>query len=375
MKIAVAKEVNLGELRVAIVPEIVAEYTKLGFEILLEAGLGEEASFKDEQFIAAGAKIVKNDDLHDADIVLTVAGLDFKELGNYKKNALLVGLLASVDKKFIDKATQNNLSVFGLELMPRITRAQSMDVLSSQSNLTGYKAVIDGVAEFGKVVPMMMTAAGTIKPAKILVLGAGVAGLQAIATAKRLGAIVTAFDVRREVKEQVQSLGANFVAVEEDNNTQNTAPSVYAKEMSEEYKQKQSILIAREVAKNDIVITTALIPGKPAPLLVTEDMVKSMPEGSVIVDLAATSGGNCAVSQRNEIIIKHGVKIIAYENFAARIAYDASRLYARNIFNFIKLLVSNEQKNINIDLNDEIIKSCLITHHGEIVHPRFSEVK
>jgi len=273
----------------------------------------------------------------------------------------------------IGRLAAGGISAFSLEFIPRISRAQGMDVLSSQSNLAGYKAVLDGVSEFGKVVPMMMTAAGTITPAKVLVLGAGVAGLQAIATAKRLGAVVFAFDVRPVAKEQVESLGATFIEVPMEEKDAETKGG-YAREMSTEYKKLQAELVHNTLKKMDIAITTALIPGKPAPILITEEMVRDMKPGSVIVDLAVNSGGNCPLSRPDKIIVKYGVKIVAYENVPSRVAVDASALYARNIYNFLGLLIDKETKKPAINMNDEIIKNSLITHEGRIMNQAIKEL-
>lgn len=264
---------------------------------------------------------------------------------------------------------QKKISAFALELLPRISRAQSMDVLSSQSNLAGYRAVIDAVAIFGKAVPMMMTAAGTVAPAKVLVLGAGVAGLQAIATAKRLGAVVSAFDVRGAAKEQVESLGAKFIEVPAEES--GDAAGGYAKEMSEDYKRKQSQLIADTIKKQDVVISTALIPGKPAPVLITEAMVKDMKAGSVIVDLAVASGGNCPLSELDKVVVKHGVTLIGYSNMPSRVAVDASQLYARNVYNFVStLLISKE--GLSVKWDDELVIGTLLTKEGATVHKAFA---
>lgn len=376
MKLAVIKEKDANEHRVAITPEIVADYIKLGLEVHVEKTCGESAGFSDELYKKAGAKIgaSANAVLSDADIVLKVQPPIAANITAMKNGAVLIGLLSSGESSFIKKYVDNKISAFALEFLPRITRAQSMDVLSSQSNIAGYKAVIDAFAEFGRVVPMMTTAAGTIRPAKVLILGAGVAGLQAIATAKRMGAIVSVFDVRSVVKEQVQSLGATFVevpVVADDGETKGG----YAKEMSEEYKKKQATLIHDTIKANDIVICTALIPGRPAPKLITEEMVKDMKPGSVIVDLATASGGNCALSEKNKIVTKFDIKIIGYDNMPARVPYDSSRLYSRNLFNFIQLIVNQKLNRIKIDFEDEIIQNCLLTYDGKIVHPNYNKSK
>ncbi len=376
MKLAVIKERDANERRVAITPEIIGDYIKLGIEVHVEKACGEEAGFLDEAYQQAGAKIgaTANAVLSGADIVLKVQAPITANVTAMKKGAVLVGLLASHELNLIKKYADSKISAFAMEFLPRITRAQSMDVLSSQSNISGYKAVVDAFAEFDRVVPMMTTAAGTIRPAKVLVLGAGVAGLQAIATARRMGAIVSAFDVRSVVKEQVQSLGAIFVEVAAEADDGETKGG-YAKEMSETYKKKQATLIHDTIKANDIVICTALIPGRPAPQLVTEKMVKDMKPGSIIVDLATASGGNCALSERNKIVVKFGVKIIGFDNMPARVPYDSSRLYARNLFNFVQLMINQKMNKIKIDFEDEIIQSCLLTHDGKIVHPNYNKSK
>jgi NAD(P) transhydrogenase subunit alpha len=373
MKLAVIKEKDSNEHRVAITPEIVGDYIKLGMEVCIEKSSGKAAGFSDESYKNAGAKIGANPGvvLDGADVVLKVQPPISANIAIMKKGAVVVGLLASQEAKFIKKYVDSKISAFAMELLPRITRAQSMDVLSSQSNIAGYKAVVDAFAEFGRVVPMMTTAAGTIRPAKVLILGAGVAGLQAIATAKRMGAVVSVFDVRSVVKEQVQSLGASFVEVAAEAGD-GESKGGYAKEMSEEYKKKQALLIHETIKVNDIVICTALIPGKTAPLLITEEMVSDMKPGAVIVDLATAAGGNCALSERNKIVEKYNVKIIGYDNMPARVPYDASRLYARNLYNFVNLMVNQKMNKIKIDFEDEIIQNCLLTHDGKIVHPNYN---
>lgn len=375
MKIAIIKENEPAETRVAVTPCLIKELLDMDLKVFVESKAGILSGFSDKDFEKAGAKIEKSSEktLKNADIVLKVQAPTEKEINDMKKGSLLVGLIANNDN-LIKKYAEQKISSFAMEFIPRITRAQSMDVLSSQSNLAGYKAVIDGVAEFHKVIPMMMTAAGTIRPAKVLVLGAGVAGLQAIATAKRLGAVVSAFDVRPDVKEQVLSLGANFVEVVNTGEDAETKGG-YAKEMSKEYQKKQKALIYEHVKESDIIITTALIPRKPAPVLITENMVKDMKSGSIIVDLAVSNGGNCPLSDKNKIVTKHGVKIIGYTNLAGRVGNDASNLYARNLINFIKPMINTKLKKIKINFEDEIIQSCLITHGGKIVHPSFTKGK
>lgn len=378
MQISVVKESSEVEKRVAISPETVKIFTAMGFEVAIEEGAGLHSSFSDKSYQEFGAKIFKNqkDTLKNADIVLTVStasnSIDLKFL---KEEAVIIGLLSPyTDHKFFHSVNQLKISTFAMELLPRITRAQTMDVLSSQSNLSGYRAVIDASYEYSKAFPMMMTAAGTVTPAKTLILGAGVAGLQAIATAKRLGAIVSAFDMRPAAKEQVESLGAQFIEVkcEEPNKEVN---AVYASEASAEYKQKQAELLQETIKKQNIVISTAMIPGKPAPLLITKEMVESMQPGSIIIDLATATGGNCALTKPNQIIEYHDVKIIGYTNYPSRIATDASRLYAKNLANFIQLLYNKETKQLYFNLEDEIIKSCLVTHQGKILNPIIGKTK
>ncbi len=375
MKLAVLKDKTANETRVAITPDTVKDFTNIGVSVYVEKDAGEMAGFSDDAYKQAGAKIGTEADkfLQGVDVILTVQAPPPARISKMPEGAILVGLLAANDEALIKKYANGKISAFAMEFIPRITRAQGMDVLSSQSNLAGYKAVIDGVAHFGKVLPMMMTAAGSIKPAKVLVLGAGVAGLQAIATAKRLGAIVSAFDVRTVAKEQVQSLGATFVEVPQEKKEEGETKGGYAKEMSEEYKKKQSDLIHKTLKENDIVICTALIPGKTAPVLITEKMVKDMKQGSVIVDLAVASGGNCEVSEQGKIVNKHGVSIIGYDNMPARVPYDASRLYSKNLFNFVSPMVNKKMAKLKIDFEDEIIQACLLTHDGKIVHPTFKK--
>jgi NAD(P) transhydrogenase subunit alpha len=373
MIIATLKETSSTESRVAITPDTVSDYTKLGINVLVESGAGESAGFCDEDYKNAGASVDKKDAVcKKANILVAVQAPSKETLSKLNKSSVLVSLLPEKGAAgFYSAATKQVLSVFASEYIPRITRAQSMDVLSSQSNVAGYKAVIDAVSELSRVVPMMVTAAGTIRPAKALILGAGVAGLQAIATAKRLGAIVSAFDVRAAAKEQVESLGATFIEVESTTDAETSGG--YAKEMDEDYKRRQQELIAKTISEQDIVISTALIPGKPAPLLIPESMVKNMKKGAVICDLATVSGGNCEVSEKNKVVKKHGVTIIGYSNTPARVAEDTSKLFARNIYNFVSLLINKEDQSLNINFDDEIIHSSLITHDGTITHPNYKD--
>ncbi len=360
MKILVLKEVKDNENRVAITPELIQKYQKHGFEVFVESKAGEKSAISDDEFEKFGAKITSEIEqiLPEIDIIISVQRSEIN-LEKVKKGAIFIAMLNQhFNKEAIDKLINAGISPFALESVPRITRAQSMDVLSSQSNLAGYVSVIEAVSNMQKCVPMMMTAAGTVAAAKVMVLGAGVAGLQAIATAKRLGAIVCAFDVRAAAKEQVQSLGAKFIEVEGAKDSETKGG--YAKEMDEDYKKRQEALILQTIAKQDIVIATALIPGKKAPILISEEMVKAMKTGSIIVDLAAVNGGNCALTELNKIKEVAGVKIIGHENFPSLVAIDASKLYAKNIFNFIELLVDKENKSIKIDEEDEILKASLV---------------
>lgn len=377
MKLAAIKERATNETRVAVTPETVKQFISLGVTVHVEKNAGETSGISDDEYKEAGAKIGPDAEkvLSGADIVLRVQPLTTTYLGKLKEGALVVGLLASQEPSAIKKYSDGKLTTFAMEYVPRITRAQSMDVLSSQSNLAGYKAVIDAAAEFNRVIPMMMTAAGTIRPAKALILGAGVAGLQAIATAKRLGAVVSAFDVRTAAKEQVQSLGAAFVEVPAEQEEEGETKGGYAKEMSEAYKKKQSELIHQTLKSQDIVICTALIPGRTAPQLITEKMLKDMKPGSVIVDLAVASGGNCAFSEPGKIVVKNGIKIIGYDNMPGRVAMDASRLYAKNLFNFVSPMINTKLNKVKIDFEDEIIQASLLTHDGKVVHPMLKKGK
>ena len=375
MKVAVLKENRADERRVAASPETVRKMRGLGLDVVVESGAGAGSSIPDQAFQDAGAVLAsdRTTALSGADIVLAVQRPDVSDLAMFKEGAVLIGLLAPhAEKEQLKAFAERKLAAFSLELLPRITRAQSMDVLSSQSNLAGYRAVIDAATEFGRAFPMMMTAAGTVPPARACVIGAGVAGLQAIATAKRLGAIVSAFDVRAAAKEQVQSLGATFIEVDEAASKGAETTGGYAKEMSEDYKQKQAAKLAETLKKTDIVICTALIPGRPAPVIVTEDMVKGMKPGSVIVDLAVEQGGNCPLAEKGRVVIKHGVKIVGHLNVPSRIAVDSSALYARNVLTFLTPLLDKETKALKIDRKDEIIAATLLTEGGAVVHPSFA---
>ena len=376
MRIAIPRERRVQEPRVAASPDTVGKLARLGCEVVVEKGAGADASFSDQAYKDAGATIAKNEKtaLAGARVVLKVrrpiVGGKDDELALIPKDAVVIGIVdpfrAGDDVPAMAKA---GLTVFAMDMLPRITRAQSMDVLSSQANLAGYKAVLDAAAEYGRAIPMMMTAGGRINPAHVLIMGAGVAGLQAIATARRLGAVVHATDVRPAAKEEVQSLGAKFVAVEDEEFRAAQTAGGYAKEMSAEYKRKQAALIAETLPKMDIVITTAAIPGRPAPRLITADMVKTMKPGAVIVDLAVETGGNCELSQVGKVVTKHGVRLVGHRNVPGRLAEDASRLYANNLFNFLSLIYDKDAKGLAIDWEDEIVKGALVTRGGAIVHP------
>jgi NAD(P) transhydrogenase subunit alpha len=361
------------EPRVALTPDTAKRFIALGAEVSLEKHAGLRAGFMDADYESAGAKIASRDEaLSGADILLQVRRPSGDSVSKLKRDTLILCLLDPYQHdKEIAYIAQTGVKAFAMELMPRITRAQGMDVLSSQANLAGYRAVIDAAYEFGRALPMMMTAAGTVPAARIFVMGAGVAGLQAVATAKRLGGVVTATDVRPAAKEQVESLGAKFIAVEDDEFKQAETAGGYAKEMSEAYKKKQAELVASHIAKQDIVITTALIPGRAAPKLVSEAMIAGMKPGSVIVDLSLERGGNVAFSKADEVFMQNGVKIVGYVNVAGRLPQTASSLYARNIYAFAETLIDKTAKTVAVDLDDELVKATLITSNGKIVHPQF----
>ena len=371
MIIAIPKERRADEARVAATPETTKKLKGLGLGVVVETGAGARAHYSDADYQAAGATIAADGGaLRNADIVLKVRGPEPPEIAQMKRGAILVALLSpATERDMIGLMGEAGIDAFAMEYLPRISRAQAMDVLSSQANLAGYKAVIDAAAAFGRAMPMMMTAAGTIAPARVLVMGVGVAGLQAIATAKRLGAIVSATDVRPATKEQVESLGGTFVAVIDDEFKNAQTAAGYAKEMSKEYQAKQAALIAETIKKQDIVITTALIPGRKAPVLVSEDMVMTMKPGSVIVDLAAEQGGNCPLTRANQVITVHGVTIMGPTNLPGALAVDASNLYARNLFNFVSLVVDKKTGEAKLNWDDEIIKGAGVTRDGRIVHP------
>ena len=349
------------EKRIAITPEIVKKYVSLGFKIILSENYGSHIGIKDEKYLELGVKISKDDKeiLNASDIIVQVGMLSEDKFSLMKKNQILIGILNPFNNnEKLYKLVKDGIKLFSLELLPRITRAQSMDILSSQANLAGYKAVIESFAYFEKAIPMMMTAAGTIPAAKVLVVGAGVAGLQAIATAKRMGAIVFATDVRMASKEQVESLGGKFLTVEGSENLETEGG--YAKEASDDFKKKQEELLSETLKKVDIVICTALIPGKKAPIIIKETMINNMQSGSIIYDLAAIQGGNTAFSEVDKIIEKNGVKIIGESNVLNKLPVSASSLYAKNMFNFVDNLFDKENKIINIKLEDEIIEKTLI---------------
>ncbi len=371
MKIAIAKEIDATEPRVAATPETVKKFKALGIDVAIEPGAGVKSGLLNADYEAAGA-IVSADALKDADIVIKVKRPEAAELATYKKGALVIAIMDPYGNDAALKAMADaGVAAFAMELMPRITRAQVMDVLSSQANLAGYRAVIEAAGEFGRAFPMMMTAAGTVPAAKVFVMGVGVAGLQAIATARRLGAVVTATDVRPAVKEQVESLGAKFLAVEDEEFKQAETAGGYAKEMSKEYQAKQAALTAEHIKKQDIIITTALIPGRPAPRLVTADMVKSMKPGSVLIDLAVERGGNVEGVKSGEVANVDGVKIVGFPNLAGRVATSASSLYAKNLFSFIETLFDKSTKTLAVKWDDELVKATALTRDGAIIHPNF----
>ena len=371
MKIAIAAESDKAEPRVAGTPETVKKFIGLGAEVTVEPGAGRRSGILDDEYAAAGAAVAPGA-VKDADIVLKVRRPRADELLDYKKGAVVIALMDPYDNETAVNALANSgVTAFAMELMPRITRAQSMDVLSSQANLAGYRAVIDAAAEYGRALPMMMTPAGTVPAAKAFIMGVGVAGLQAIATARRLGAVVTATDVRPAVKEQVQSLGAKFIAVEDEEFKQAETAGGYAKEMSKAYQEKQAELIADHIKKQDIVITTALIPGRPAPKLVSNEMVASMRPGSVIVDLAVERGGNVEGAKPGEVVTVGGVKIVGHLNVPGRLAASSSALYAKNLLTFLESLIDKKEKKLAINWDDEIVKGTLLTRDGKIVHPNF----
>ena len=381
MKISIVKERRPHETRVAATPETVKKLKALGAEITIEAGAGTAAAYTDQAYADAGATIVP-----DAAAAFAAGDIVFKiqrpmsaaegadELALLRQGQTLMAPLGALtNKDLVETLAGKGVTSFALELIPRITRAQSMDILSSQANLAGYKAVLLAANHFGRIFPQMMTPGGTLAPSRAFIMGVGVAGLQAIATARRLGSIVTATDVRPATKEQVQSLGAKFVAVEDEEFKAAETAGGYAKEMSAEYRAKQAALVADHIKMQDIVVTTALIPGRKAPVLVSEDMVKTMKAGSVIVDMAVEQGGNCPLSEYGRTVEKYGVKIVGPANLASELATDASALFSRNLLNFITPMVDKETKALTINLEDEVVKGTLVTLDGQIVHPSLAQ--
>jgi NAD(P) transhydrogenase subunit alpha len=369
--IAVTAE-GADEPRAAVSPETVKKLIQMGATVKVQSGAGARSHFTDEALRAAGAEIAATAEqaLSGADILLKVRRPTASELKALKPGAIVAAMIDPFsDREGLDAAAQSGASLFSMEFMPRITRAQSMDVLSSQANLAGYKAVIDGAAHFGQALPMMMTAAGTVPAAKVFIMGVGVAGLQAIATARRLGAIVSATDVRPATKEQVQSLGAKFIAVEDEEFKQAQTAAGYAKPMSAEYQAKQAELVASHIKNQDIVITTALIPGRPAPMLITRAMIDSMKPGSVIVDLAAERGGNTEATEANRTVNVNGVKVFGPVNLAAALPVNASSLYAKNLLAFIETLIDKKEKALKVNWEDEVVTGTLVAKDGKIVHP------
>ena len=377
MKVAIPKEIRENETRVAASPAMAKKLVELGLQVVVQSGAGLAASTPDEAFVEAGADIATDAaaTYDGADLVLKVArpmtadeGTD--EMALLPSGTTLVGLLAPLQHRDqVAAYAAGDVTAFAMELIPRISRAQSMDALSSQSNLAGYKAVLDAANEFGRIFPMMMTAAGTVVPAKVLVLGAGVAGLQAIATAKRLGAVVSAFDVRPAVKEQVESLGGKFIEVADEDAESAESAGGYATEMSEDYQRRQSELIHETLKSQDIAICTALIPGSAAPTLITEQMVGGMKPGSVIVDLATETGGNCELSEHGKVVVKKDVSIVGHANVPGRVPVDASALYARNLLNFLSPMIDAESKSLAIDWEDEVNTGACLTRDGKVLHP------
>ena len=371
MKVAVAAEVDANEPRVAATPETIKKIIGLGAEVAVEPSAGLKSGILDADYSAVGATVTK-DAVTGADVVLKVRRPQASELPRLKKGAMVIAIMDPYGHEDALQAMASaGITAFAMELLPRITRAQVMDVLSSQANLAGYRAVIDAAAEYGRALPMMMTAAGTVPATKVFIMGAGVAGLQAIATARRLGAIVTATDVRPAAKEQVESLGAKFIAVEDEEFKAAETAGGYAKEMSKEYQAKQAALVADHIKKQDVVITTALIPGRPAPRLVSKEMVASMRPGSVVVDLAVERGGNVEGVKADAVTETGGVKIIGYANVPGRLAATASSLYAKNLYAFLEILIDKKTKALAVNWDDDIVKATVLTRDGAIVHPNF----
>lgn len=374
LRLVVLRETVDHETRVAVTPDLAKKYTQAGYHVSVETNAGLAAGFPDSQYKDAGASIITDGvaALKTADLFLTVQAPSVEQLQQLPAQSVVLGLMDPHRQRvLLDVAAAQNVTLFAMEMVPRITRAQSMDVLSSQANLAGYRAVLEAANSYQKAFPMLMTAAGSIAPARVFVMGAGVAGLQAIATAKRLGAIVSATDVRMVAKEQVESLGASFVMVDDEEVRQAETSGGYAKEMSDAYKQKQAAFVAEHIQKQDIVICTALIPGRPAPVLVTDEMVQSMKPGSVIVDMAVSQGGNYPNSVKDQVVQQHGVTIVGYSNLAARVGADASQLYAKNLQNFLGLITDPRGPVLTFDWADDILRGAALTHDGRIVHPQF----
>jgi len=372
----VAKEITGDETRVAASVETVKKIKALGFDVIVEAGAGALSRIPDSEFEAVGAAMGTFADAASADVILKVRRPSESEIAGYKTGAVVIAIMDPYgNDEAVAAMARAGLSTFAMELMPRITRAQSMDVLSSQANLAGYQAVIEAAVVYDRAMPMMMTAAGTIPAAKVFVMGAGVAGLQAIATARRLGAAVSATDVRPAAKEQVASLGAKFIAVEDDEFKAAETAGGYAKEMSADYQAKQAALVAEHIAKQDIVITTALIPGRPAPRLVSRAMLASMKPGAVAVDLAVERGGNIEGVVTGQVADVEGVKVVGFPNMAGRVAASASALYAKNLVTFLETMVNKETKSVVLNLEDELIKATMLTYAGDVVHPAFGGAK
>ena len=375
MKVAVLRELDPDEGRVAASPDTVKRLVGLGASVAVEAGAGFRSLIVDDEYVKAGASVLATaaETALDADVVLLVRRPDATQLPLFKKGAVVIATMDPYGHGDAVKAmAEAGIVAFAMEFMPRITRAQVMDVLSSQANLAGYQAVIDAASEYGRAFPMMMTAAGTVPAARVFVMGAGVAGLQAIATARRLGAVVTATDVRPAAKEQVESLGAKFVAVEDEEFKQAETAAGYAKPMSAEYQAKQAALVAEHIKKQDIVITTALIPGRPAPRLVSADMVKSMKPGSVLIDLAVERGGNVEGARLGEVVTTpEGIRIVGHKNVPGRIAATASQLYAKNLFAFVETLIDKKEKVLAVNWDDELVKATALTREGAVIHPAF----
>ena len=373
MRIAVPAE-STDEPRVAATPETVRKLLALGATVAVQSGAGLRSGVTDDAFAAVGAAIVPDlaEVLRGADVVLKVRRPSAADLAHYKRGTVAIAIMDPYGQDAaLDAMARAGVDAFAMELLPRITRAQVMDVLSSQANLAGYRAVIDAAEQYGRAFPMMMTAAGTVPAAKVFIMGVGVAGLQAIATARRLGAVVTATDVRPATKEQVESLGAKFVAVENEEFRQAETAGGYAKAMSDDYQRQQNELVATHITKQDIVITTALIPGRPAPKLVTAAMVRSMKPGSVVLDLAVERGGNCELSRPGEVVDENGVKVVGYLNVPGRLAATASSLYARNLFAFLETLVDKDTKSLAVKWEDELVAATNLTRDGAVVHPSF----